>query len=433
YIEVGETATYSYTGRSDADGYVSRGFALGEKAFAIPADQLNFNNNSEFSITFWMYLNSINHGEDGTQLLNVRSSADSYPAGDWGYIWSQLVPEGKTDDDGNSYHLNNLMFHYRLSSNAGVPVQVSQDFVFKPQTWYHVAMVIGSSGSNKTLTLYINGKLVGSGTSSGSLYGWKSSNAIMIGGRASKRAGIDGTIDEVRLYKKTLNSSEVKESMKHANYVSDANFIGYWDFENEAASDNSMASTGYNKSLKAYKYDPQSITDSKYAVEQVSYAAGAPFISGNNYKIETLPIWSLKRASIISSSGNKDAGMAKAIYSSEGDYTATLTLANGWGSDTKTIEVVEVKPTGIEDNVSVEDMMQAFPNPFENEVYVNFTEDGVYTVELYGNAGRMLNKALLNATAGEVYPIAVDGEAGIYFIKIKGEGGLLKVMKVAKK
>ena len=431
YVEVGETATFSYTGRSDADGYVSRGFAFGEKAFGIPADQLNFNGNSEFSITFWVYFNAINHQEDGTQLLNVRSSADSYPAGDWGYIWSQLVPEGKKDDDGNSYHENNLMFHYRLSNNAGVPVQVSNDFVFKPQTWYHVAMIVGNSGANKTLTLYINGKLVGSGVSSGSLYSWKSSNSIMIGGRASKRSGIDGALDEVRLYKKTLTAAEVKASMQHANSVTDANFIGYWDFETDAASDNSMASTGYDKNLKAYKLDPQNIQNAEYTKENVSYAAGAPFISGTNYKIETLPTWSLKKASIISSNGNKDAGTAKAVYSAEGNFAATLTLANGWGSDTKSIEGVTVYPTGIED-VTLEEM-QAFPNPFENEVYVNFAEDGIYTVELYDNAGRMLSQASIAATAGEIVNIPVEGEAGIYFIKVKGEAGLLKVMKVAKK
>ena len=99
---------------------------------------------------------------------------------------------------------------------------------------------------------------------------------------------------------------------------------------------------------------------------------------------------------------------------------------------TKTIDVIVVEPTGIED-VTVEDMMQAFPNPFENEVYLSFVEDGVYTVEIYDNAGRMLGQSSLSATAGEVYPITVDGESGIYFIKVKGDAGLLKVMKVAKK
>ena len=192
-----------------------------------------------------------------------------------------------------------------------------------------------------------------------------------------------------------------------------------------------MASTGYEKSLKAYKLDPQNIQNAEYTKENVSYAAGAPFISGTNYKIETLPTWSLKKASIISSSGNKDAGTAKAVYSAEGNFAATLTLANGWGSDTKSIEGVTVYPTGIED-VTLEEM-QAFPNPFENEVYVNFAEDGIYTVELYDNAGRMLSQASIAATASEIVNIPVEGEAGIYFIKVKGEAGLLKVMKVAKK
>ena len=129
--------------------------------------------------------------------------------------------------------------------------------------------------------------------------------------------------------------------------------------------------------------------------------------------------------------GDKAGGEAKAIYSETGDYRTTLTLSNGWGSDVKEIDVITVYPTGIED-VAIEEM-QAFPNPFENEVYVSFVEEGIYTVELYDNAGRMLNQSSVAATAGEIVNIPVDGEAGIYFIKVKGEGGLLKVMKVAKK
>ena len=434
WIEAGEEVTYSYTGRSDADGYVSRGMALGEKAFGIPADQLSFNAQTPFTLTFWIYFNSFNPEQGGTQFLNVRTASDPWPASDWGYIWSMIAVQDQTDDKGNKYNEGNLIFSYRLGTNEGIPVPTSTEFVFKPQTWYHVAMVMGYT-SNRTLALYINGKLIGSGTASGNLYAWKSSNVIMIGGRAFQRAGIDGTIDEVRLYNKELTANEVKNSMQHVSSVSDANFIGYWDFESEANSNNNLLSTGYNKSLIAGTYEIKTISEgnNQYLPQTVSFAAGAPFISGTNYKIETLPTWSLKKASIISSTGDKSSGDAKVIYAEEGDYTATLTLANGWGSDTKTIDVVTVMPTGIEDDVTVEEMMQAFPNPFENEVYVNFAEDGVYTIELFDNAGRMLSQASLNATAGEVYPIAVDGEAGIYFIKVKGEGGLLKVMKVAKK
>ena len=108
-----------------------------------------------------------------------------------------------------------------------------------------------------------------------------------------------------------------------------------------------------------------------------------------------------------------------------------MTLSNSWGSDTKSITGVVVYPMGIED-VTVEEM-QAYPNPFENEVYVKFVEAGNYTVELYDYTGRLINSAALNAAAGEIVNIPVEGQSGIYFIKVKGEAGLLKVMKVIKK
>ncbi|MBP3353593.1 MAG: T9SS type A sorting domain-containing protein, partial [Bacteroidales bacterium] len=434
WVEAGEEVTYSYTGRSDADGYVSRGMSLGEKAFGIPADSLYFNNQTQFSLSFWFKVNSFNHEQDGTQFLNIRSAEDGWPASDWGYFWSQFTNEGTRDFSGQETALNQLIMAYRTMSSSGEVPELDEDIIFQEGVWYHIAFVFGYT-NNRTFQVYLNGKLVCNDTLSISTYSWKSSNVIMIGGRAFARAGLDGVIDEVRLYRKALTASEVKETMAHTNSVSDVNFIGYWDFETDPNRSNHLLSTGYNKNLVAGIYEIETISEGKnqYMPQSISFVSGVPFISGTNYKIETLPTWTLKRASIISSNGNKDAGTAKVIYSSEGIYTATLTLSNGWGSDTKTIDVVTVMPTGIEDDVTIEEMMQAFPNPFENEVYVNFAEDGVYSVELYDNSGRMLNKATMNATAGEVYPIAVDGEAGIYFIKVKGEGGLLKVMKVAKK
>ncbi|MBQ7818113.1 MAG: T9SS type A sorting domain-containing protein, partial [Bacteroidales bacterium] len=434
WIEAGEEVTYSYTGRSDADGYVSRGMALGEKAFGIPADSLYFNNLTQFSLSFWFKVNSFNHEQDGTQFLNIRSAEDGWPASDWGYFWSQFTNEGTRDFSGQETALNQLIMAYRTMSSSGEVPELDEDIIFQEGVWYHIAFVFGYT-NNRTFQVYLNGKLVCNDTLSISTYSWKSSNVIMIGGRAFARAGLDGVIDEVRLYRKALTASEVKETMTHTNSVSDVNFIGYWDFETDPNRSNHLLSTGYNKNLVAGIYEIETISEGKnqYMPQSISFVSGVPFISGTNYKIETLPTWTLKRASIISSNGNKDAGTAKVIYSSEGTYSATLTLSNGWGSDTKTIDVVTVMPTGIEDDVTLEEMMQAFPNPFENELYVNFAEDGVYSVELYDNSGRMLNKASLNATAGEVINIPVDGEAGIYFIKVKGEGGLLKVMKVAKK
>ncbi|MBO5720422.1 MAG: T9SS type A sorting domain-containing protein, partial [Bacteroidales bacterium] len=64
---------------------------------------------------------------------------------------------------------------------------------------------------------------------------------------------------------------------------------------------------------------------------------------------------------------------------------------------------------------------------------VAFAEAGEYVAEVYDYSGRLINSYAVSAAAGEPCKIAIDGEAGVYFIKVKGEAGLLKVMKVVKK
>ena len=139
----------------------------------------------------------------------------------------------------------------------------------------------------------------------------------------------------------------------------------------------------------------------------------------------------MKHATVSATSGNETAGSATVSYAEEGTFDATLILSNSWGSDTKSISGMQIYPTGIEE-VSLEEM-QAYPNPFENEVYVKFVEAGDYTVELYDYTGRLISAAALNAAEGEIVNIPVEGQSGIYFIKVKGEAGLLNVMKVVKK
>ncbi|MEG2164465.1 MAG: T9SS type A sorting domain-containing protein, partial [Bacteroidales bacterium] len=155
------------------------------------------------------------------------------------------------------------------------------------------------------------------------------------------------------------------------------------------------------------------------------------FISGDKYKITTVPKWKYKGATPSQTSGNGQAGFSTVTYDAPGIYTATLTLENGWGSSSKTINYIEIAKTGIED-VTIEEM-NAYPNPFENDVYVRFAEEGVYTVEIFDNAGRQLNRSSVNATVGEMVNIPVDGGSGIYFIKVRSNDTLLKVMKVIKK
>ncbi|MBQ7819576.1 MAG: T9SS type A sorting domain-containing protein [Bacteroidales bacterium] len=418
------SSNFAYVGREDADGTVSRGLALQEKAFGISADNLAFTSNTPFSLTFWIYINNLNHEQDGTQFLNVRSDGDVWPSSDWGYIWSMIDPENKFE------------FQYRSGSmNAGISVPISDEFEFKTDTWYHIAMVMGYT-SNRTLALYVNGKLVGSGKVADGdyIFSWRTTNKIMIGGKAANRAALDATIDEVRLYKKELTAAEVKTSMSHLTGSAPTELIGYWDFENDANSDYSMPSSVPDNTLDG-RYQTAGVWEKneagKFALLDPAFAPGAPFIAGDKYKITTLPTWKIPGTVLLSSEGDGKAGSASVVYSDEGDYVAELILENGWGKASKSI-YVHVTEMGIEDSQSNE--AKVYPNPFEEELYVTFETSGIYIAEIYDNAGRLMNSITFNASVGEIYQVPVDGESGIYLVKLKDtNSGVAKTLKLIKK
>ena len=413
--DVNEHINLEYTGRPNTDGSVSRGLRLPEKAFAIPAGQLGFTDRTPFTLCFWFYISQFNHGEDGTQLLNIRSNATGWPDSDWGYIWSTINSAGE------------FSLSVRRKVNSGTAIDF-KNFEFKVATWYHVALVIDYT-SGRQVSLYINGKLVGKSEviAPDNIYAWLQTNYIMIGGKAHQRAGLDGYIDEFQLYNKALTADEVGGAMKHQTTIPEG-LIGYWDFESDIQSNNTILSTGTNKALVAgmHEYGSGIATP-----QDIAFAPGAPFIAGDKYKITTVPSWSYKKASVVSSKGNGESGSSEVFYQQPGTYSATLTLENGWGKSDKTINFIEIAPTGIED-MTLDEMM-AFPNPFVDDVYVRFTDEGVYKVEIFDNAGRLVNSSSISVGSGEMVNIPVNGASGIYFIKVRNSDSLLKVMKVIKK
>ena len=257
------TANSEYVANFVDYGATVQGASLEGNAFGIPADQLGFNNQTPFTLTFWIYFNEFNHDISGTQFINIRTPADGWPASDWGYLWSMIANEGDKDDAGYVAKEGNWLFNYRSMSSSGGAVTTPTYVKFEPQKWYHVAMACGYT-INRTFDLFVNGKKIASATAPKSLYGWKSSNVIMVGGYAFGRAPIDGTIDEVRLYKKVLSEDEVKAAMEHIDTVTDETLIGYWDFESAPDDDNKLLSRGSNKDLVACLYDVQIVSEGTY-------------------------------------------------------------------------------------------------------------------------------------------------------------------------
>ena len=405
--------TYTYIGR-EADGYVSRGLSLQEKAFGLDAGQLNFTDRSAFTFCFWFNPVRYNPGKEGTNLFCIRNPYDGWSASDWGYTWFDISP---TQEE--------VYLSMRSNSDwAPSPILHIGDKVnFVTNQWHHVAIVYDYN-EGRDVTIYVNGKNVGEMKGRTSLYNWSQNNRIMIGGAAANRAGLDATIDEVQLYNKALTADEVVNSMQHQVNPSSA-LIGYWDFETDADGSYMMASTGSDKSLVASILDQRGGEGAdKFIPDAAHYGAGAPFISGTNFKVETLPEWKFDDiASVTSAEGNTSAGKAVVEYPAAATYQATLTLSNSWGSDTKTFPFVKIDDdgTGMEDTTIGN--ISAYPNPFVDELNLQLVHAGTYSIQVYTMDGKMVSQRNVSAQDGDFVCVRIYAEPGIYIVNVKNDAG----------
>ena len=85
---------------------------------------------------------------------------------------------------------------------------LSDGYSLMPGVWYHVCAV----KAGKELQLYLNGKLIASGTSRGrGPYNWKNGAKFYVGGSMTNLASLTGWVDEVQIWSKALSEAEVKE------------------------------------------------------------------------------------------------------------------------------------------------------------------------------------------------------------------------------
>ncbi|MGL4293091.1 MAG: endo-beta-N-acetylglucosaminidase [Bacteroidales bacterium] len=422
-IEVGidEEVTLSYIGR-DADGFVSRGLNLNERAFGVDGKQLGFSTFSPFSIAFWFKAEQFIHGSAGTQLLNIRSPKDKWPASDWGYVWNDLTPE------------NEFSFSLRRTGNEGTQFSL-RDFKFLPNQWYHLVYVFENQGGGRVVKIYVNGKLVFTSQVITDVYSWRADNFIMFGGGAFNRSGVNGLLDEFQIYNRAINDDEALASMKHLDVLPEG-LVGYWDFETEAMEDGKIYSTGTNKDIYASLIQVTTISEgnNQYSPFPATFATGAPFIPGQIYKVETLPSWSLSKGATVQtpSAGNSTAGSIGVSYKEAGEHTATLTLQNGWGKDSKTFSYVKVSVGSSIDENMISDVT-TYPNPFVEEVNVQFEKAGDYTIDVTSITGQLVASRQAKVADGEFVRMTINAEPGHYVVSIKHAGKVLKTIKVIKK
>lgn len=429
-VNVNEDVELEYTGRR-ADGTISRGLNLKEKGFIFKAqDAQMYSNNTEWTMSFWLKFNSVAAGN--TQFLDLRDQNYSWPQNNWGCFWSTYDAAAKE-----------LQFTIRNSNGGGEEHQQWWDIEFKPGTWTHftVAMEKLNNGTTVRAKIYINGKLAkakrwkyystGEGliTSGTPTRAWWDNAYMMLGFGRHQCAAIDGIIDDVKFFKKTLTEDEIVAVMKAKDSTVGGPVAG-WSFEQNADNTNWFASdatgTSAVKAARAEIISGQGEGQGTYRALDPIFISGSPFAPGQAYEVKTVPSWRAPKGSLKDETGNGEAGSAKVSYASAGDYKVTLTLTNSYGSASKVFQVIKVgNPTAI-GSVNAADLRTY---SVDKDLFVEFTEAGKYGVQVYTQDGRLVANTVKDVNAGAKVHVQV-ATAGVYVMKVVKDGKLVRAAKL---
>ena len=264
-----------------------RGIDLEEYAFGIPVEQLNFSNQSPFTLSFWINIKEFNHADGGTQFINIRNpnynvaynKGGGYPFCDWGYLFSTIQEYG-VDDLGKVWKDNELLINVREDgASQSTPFTRERTYHFVPNNWVYVTFQSYYT-SKPEMELYINGeptlKFKSIFSSPRTLHSWHNEYIIMIGGAAKNRAPLNAYIDKVQFYNKALSQTEIIESMT-SPLLNDASLLGYWDFEDDCTTDAEGYMSADNGAIKAtmYKIIQNNGISTGTEIEPFTYGEGA--------------------------------------------------------------------------------------------------------------------------------------------------------------
>ncbi len=232
-----------------------RGIDLGEYAFGIPVEQLNFTNQSPFTLSFWVNIKEFNHSEQGTQFINIRKPDGDWIYCDWGYIHSTIGIA--YDAYGNKLGEDMMSFYaYEDYSSNRTVFKHIEEYKFSPEEWVYISFQYYFT-SNPEMYVYVNGKPILKFESDFNLptqlIERPEGSLIMIGGPAFERAPLNAYVDKVQFYNRALTQSEVQSSM-YEPLLNDESLLGYWDFENGCTTDSEGYMMADNGSIKASMY-----------------------------------------------------------------------------------------------------------------------------------------------------------------------------------
>lgn len=439
-IQTNEELTVGYTGR-DADGSASRGLKFSQRFFGCKVGDLGIEAGQSFSVAFWVNYEKI--PEKDWALLDITNRGGYWPVSNWGYCWL------RGDANGNVG-----AYTFRGSSSDGVApyeykYQFTNDTKFNAGAWTHVVITFDYESANKFRShLYLNGvkqkaTVSRNGVTKGDQdiydaknYGINATDWISIGGLPYQGLAVDGIIDDFQIWSKAMDANDVKTSMNglDANNLP-ADVLCLWDFEEDCNAKFGFESKGSKPGVLAYSYDCLGGDDAAEGQGtqtpfEPDHNAGCPFIAGTAYPVVTTPKWTAHRAVITDAQGTGTEGSAKVSFAQSGDKTLTLTLSNGYGSDSVDYPLIQVGEEDSIDEIATAEGAEVHTDA--DGIIVSFAAQGRYVVSVYDVRGVTVAQKASEVSAGQLMKVAIS-TPGAYIVKVTdAEGATVRTVKVIK-
>ena len=294
-------------------------------------------------------------------------------------------------------------------------------------TWTHVA---GTFNGSK-VRCFVNGVEVGSILFTGLI---RAANAypLNIGkmGAPSQSRYFKGGIDEVRVWKRALTTTELIAGMNdHINPQTQTGLIGYWRLnENNGTTTADLSNSNFAGTLSGATWNtsvpwntgftPSAISGSNSATPFVSYDYSIVHHAGNTYT------WFATNGTIVLGTSSDTVSV---MWNSAGTGQISVIESNGICTDTTNF-AVQILPVGIRES-STNKFVSLTTNPVKDKAIFNFKSQTNCTVKIIDILG---NEVSMHNSEGRT-SLAINANnftSGIYFYQITQENKIISTGKM---
>ena len=215
-----------------------------------------------FTIEGWMKVNDFGYSAMATQTIN------NYPA-----PFDMYVTNGS----------GNVSF---LVGQGSVTGSVTSSSTLTIGTWAHLAFVYNPSIAK--IQIYINGIL--DGISDATLPGNVAGSKFIIGNRYDNYTGLNGTLDDVRIWNLPRTQSEIQSNMNRELAGTETGLVAYYPFnQGIAAGNNTAISNAIDKTPNArngvlYNF-AKTGTTSNFVIGKVANVISVPRVISNGLQL----------------------------------------------------------------------------------------------------------------------------------------------------